>query len=128
VPSGAHVYVLSDDAPASDRLTLLYPRANAAATDGTITTDWQVFTGPPATERVWLVSSATPVADLDRVAATLRTDDVLGTVGDAASLQRLRAMLGDAALQARAAADKGHARITLTGGPVIVHPMDLTHD
>ena len=128
-PSGSHVYVLSDDAPASNRLTLLYPRAgSAAAADGTVTTDWQAFTGPPATERVWLVSSATPVADLDALAATLRTDDVLGTISDAASLQRLRAMLGDAALQARTETDAANTRTTLAGGPVIVHRLDLSHD
>ena len=128
-PAGSRVYVLSDDAPASNRLTLIYPRAgSAAAPDGTITTDWQAFTGPAATERVWLVSSATPAADLEALAATLRADDVLGTISDATSLQRLRAMLADAALQARAVRDTANVRTVLTGGAVLIHPLDLSHD
>jgi hypothetical protein len=126
---GVHVYVLSDDAPASDSLTLLYPRAgSAAASDGTVTTDWQAFTGPPATERVWLVSSTTPVADLDTLAATLRADDVLGTIADATSLKRVRAMLGDGRLQARAVNDIANVGTMLTGGAVLVHPLDPSHD
>jgi tRNA A-37 threonylcarbamoyl transferase component Bud32 len=129
VAPGMHVYVLSDEVSASRRqLALLYPRANSAAVDaeGTLTTDWSAFAGPPATDTVWLVASAAPLDELEALARTLRPTD-LGVI-DGGIAPRLTAMLADPSSQARVETDAARTRVTLTGGQVIVHRLDLSHD
>ena len=52
--------------------------------DAPLTSDWFVFTGPPARERLWLVWSATPIADLAALVPRL-TAGSLVTVPEAAA-------------------------------------------
>ncbi|HEV8396129.1 MAG TPA: serine/threonine-protein kinase [Vicinamibacterales bacterium] len=129
-PAGTHVYVLADDAPASDRVTLMYPRADSEGPDasGMIATDWIAFEGPPATDRLWLLSSTAAVAELDTVAKTLRSERDSGVVSDATILQRVRTLLADETRRARVARDTSNVQTLLSGGPVIVHRLDLSHD
>ena len=128
----AHVYVVSDDVPAPGNptgLTLLFPRADSrpANAGGATTTEWAVFTGPPARERLWLLSSTAPIAGLDALAAKIRATD-LGTVTDLETARVVRARLDDAAAQARVLPDPSKPRATLAGGPLVVHRLELQHE
>jgi hypothetical protein len=131
-PPATRLYVVADEAPSATNatgLTLLFPRAGARPADGNdpIATDWFAFTGPAASDRLWLIASATPLEDLDALGSTLRASDQ-GLLRDSVAARRLRAMLDDTALHGRVLRDAANARATVAGGSQVVHRLELRHE
>jgi tRNA A-37 threonylcarbamoyl transferase component Bud32 len=131
-PPGSRLYVVADEPPSAANatgLTLLFPRAGATAPNGNdpIVTDWLAFTGPPATDRLWLIASTTPLEDLDGLGRTLRASDE-GLLTNPEAARRLRAMLNDTSLHGRVLRDPANVQATVTGGSQVVHRLELRHE
>jgi serine/threonine protein kinase len=134
-PGPGHVYLVADEprTPEQTGLALLYASTAGARPDsggGTaVTTDWFVFTGAPAREHLWLVWSATPIAELAGLATLINPLD-RGVIRNEDTAARVRALLtGETARATTVAVDRGAIRATLTSPePLAVHRLELQHD
>jgi len=129
-----YVYLLADEpaTAAQTGLALLFTTGTTGqATDGgaPATTDWFVFTGPPAREHMWLVWSAVPVEELASLASLLNPRE-RGVVADPETARRVRAFLdSDAARDTAYEVDRNALRAMLSSSrPLLVHRLELQHD
>jgi hypothetical protein len=135
-PAGGYVYVLGDEAPGPDNpagLAVLYSASESVATaspgDSTLTTDWFVFTGPPGRERLWLVWSKAPIADLAAVASIVNPARDGGVIRDVERGERIRAWLTETRQPAPTVARDGAAvRATIDSSEArVIHRLELQH-
>jgi serine/threonine protein kinase len=128
-----YVYVVGDETSSATNpsgVTVLFAAPNQeSAADMPVTTGWFVFTGPPARERLWLIWSAAPLAELAALEPLINERD-RGVVRDPDAAARLRELLRTGSERPPTVnADRAANRATIeTPDGLVVHRLELQHD
>jgi len=135
-PKPGYLYLVNEGRNASGALgyTVLYPLVgNAHLNAGQRVTlppepDYNFFTGEPGTEKIWVVWSEQPVAEMEALKQFANPTDE-GEVNDLAQVTKLREFFAaHASPPAEVIEDKANKQTTVrAAGPMLVHLAELEH-
>jgi class 3 adenylate cyclase/tRNA A-37 threonylcarbamoyl transferase component Bud32 len=131
-----HLYLLSEDGTESSvEYNLLFPTPKANQSSSSIqanvevATDKVFFEGHEATERVWMVWAASPIAELETEIERWKEPNYLGEIKETTKVAFLRSILkqnSKANLQIEQ--DEANMRVVIKGsGDTLVKPITLAH-
>jgi hypothetical protein len=135
-PKPGYLYLINQGLNASGALgyTVLYPTVGDAHLDAGQRVqlpsgkDYFFFTGEPGTEKIWVVWSEQPVAEMEALKQFANPTDQ-GEVGDPAQVTNLREFFAaHASPPAEVAEDKANKQTTVrAAGDMLVHLAELEH-